>query len=324
MLGLIIGTGSIGQRHIKNIRELVPESRFVFLRKEGRQDELSASFRAEVTDSLDHALSFKPDFAVIATPSALHADALIPLIDAHIPFYIEKPVVARKEDMNAVRFRIKSSNFNSPTLVGCNLRFLPALQKARALLNDGTLGTVLRAGLVAGQWLPDWRPQQDYKNSYSSKRGLGGGVVFDLIHEIDIARWFFGEFDRVGSVLGNYSSLEIETEDTAAIVLGKSDEPPAVSIQLDYISNKPVRRYEVVGEAGSLVFDLQEKSLLIINKKGIEKVHCGTDSFDVSKTYKFAMQEFFEAIKAGTATSQNILDGLDSVELALRVYEGTV
>lgn len=285
---------------------------------------MSSSFDADVTGNLDHALSFKPDFAVIATPSALHADALIPLIDAHLPFYIEKPVVARKDDMNAVRFRVKSSNFNSPTLVGCNLRFLPALQKARELLNDGTLGTVLRAGLVAGQWLPDWRPQQDYKNSYSSKRELGGGVVFDLIHEIDIARWFFGEFDRVGSVLGNYSSLGIETEDTAAIVLGKSRGAPAVSIQLDYISNKPVRRYEVVGEAGSLIFDLQEKTLLKISRKGVEKVNCGTDGFDVSKTYEFAMQEFFESIKTGTATSQNILDGLDSVDLALKVYEGAI
>ncbi|QPJ62388.1 MAG: Gfo/Idh/MocA family oxidoreductase [Candidatus Nitronauta litoralis] len=324
MLGLIIGTGSIGQRHIRNIRKLVPESRFIFLRKGGRQDELSASINAEVTDNLDHALGSKPDYAVIATPSALHTDVLIPLIDAHLPFYIEKPVATRREDVNAIRFRLKSSSFKSPTLVGCNLRFLPALQKARALLNDGSLGTVLRAGFTAGQWLPDWRPQQDYKNGYSSNREMGGGVVFDLIHEIDMVRWWFGEFERIGSVLGNFSSLGIETEDTAAIVMGKNEGPPAVTIQLDYISRKPVRRYEVVGELGSLVFDLQEKTLMQITKDGSEAVNCGADGFDVSKTYELAMREFFEAIKAGAATSQNILDGLDSVELALNVYERTI
>ncbi len=321
MRALIIGTGSIGQRHIRNIQKLVPDTRFVILRKDARRDDLSSSLNATVVGSIKEAISLKPNFAVVATPSALHFDVLVPLIEAHLPIYIEKPVVTRREDVDTLYSLMQRTAFKGPTLVGCNLRFLPSIQKIRGVLQERSLGKVVRAGFTAGQWLPDWRPNQDYKKSYSSNSQLGGGVVFDLIHELDIARWLFGEFERVGSLTGSFSSLSIESEDTAAIVMGKSEGPPAVTIQLDYISRKPVRRYEVVGDQGSLVFDLPAKTLTLSNADGPQVIDCGEDGFDTSKTYEFAMQEFLEAVRMSTPTSQDILDGLKSVELAILARE---
>ncbi len=324
MQALIIGTGSIGQRHIRNIRTWAQDARFIFLRKDARQDVLSASLDARVVGSLQEALALQPDFAVVATPSALHADVLAPLITAHLPFYIEKPVVTRQEDIETLRSLMQRVDFKSPTLVGCNLRFLPSLQKAREIVQGGVLGTVVRAGLTAGQWLADWRPQQDYRKSYSSQPNLGGGVLFDLIHELDIVRWFFGEFERVGSISGKFSCLEIETEDTVVIVMGKKEGPPAVSIQLDYVSRKPVRRYEIVGDLGSLVFDLPAQTLTLAKNDRTEVIDCGEEGFDTAKTYQKAMAEFLKAVETGTATSQDILDGLNSVELAILADEKTI
>ena len=79
------------------------------------------------------------------------------------------------------------------TQVGCNLRFLPSLQRLKDLIAQGVIGRIVRASFEAGQWLPDWRPRQDYRKSYSADPDSGGGVLFDLIHEIDAAYWILGD-----------------------------------------------------------------------------------------------------------------------------------
>ena len=266
---------------------------------------------------MDTALSRKPDFAVVATPSAKHIDVLTPLLDAHIPLYIEKPVVTTQPDIEQLQSRLNSTQYSAPNLVGCNFRFLPSLAKAREVIHSGRLGNIVRANLVVGQWLPDWRPQQDYRQSYSARSDMGGGVIMDLIHEIDVARWLFGEFDQVRALSGKFSSLDITSEDTACILLGKSEGPPVVSLSLDYVSRRLVRRYEIVGEEGTLIWDLGGKLLEIVGPKNTECIECGKSAFDVAETYRTAMKEFIDAVQHKRPASPDIKDGLKSVELAL-------
>ncbi len=318
---LITGTGSIGQRHIQNITRLYPEAKFIILRRETRVDELSKSLHAEVQGHIDEALKLQPDFALVATPSARHIDALIPLIDAGIPLYIEKPVVTTRPDVARLRSQLKSAQYSAPNLVGCNLRFLPSLIAMRETVLSGKLGRIVRAQLTAGQWLPDWRPEQDYRQSYSAKMEMGGGVIMDLIHEIDMARWLFGEFSRVRGLVGKFSSLEIDCEDTAGILLGDSKEGPMVSITLDYVSRKPVRRYEIVGEEATLIWDLQKQSLEIMGAEHTESIDCGATGFDMADTYRIAMKEFLSALQKPRSLSPDMEDGLKSVELALTAKE---
>jgi len=162
MRPLIIGTGSIGKRHIQNLKNLDTATQFLLLRDKAREDDFSRSLGAEVINDIDTALSRKPDFALIATPSSKHIDTLIPLIEAGIPMYIEKPVITNRAEVAQLRSLLNSAQYSAPNLVGCNFRFLPSLCKAKEVLQAGRLGTVVRANLVVGQWLPDWRPQQDY------------------------------------------------------------------------------------------------------------------------------------------------------------------
>lgn len=320
MRPLIIGTGSIGKRHIQNLQNLDSKTQFLLLRNEAREDDFTRSLGAEVVNDMNTALSRKPDFALIATPSSKHIDALIPLIEAGIPMYIEKPVVTTRTEVEQLRSLLDSSQYSAPNLVGCNFRFLPSLCKAREVIQAGRLGTVVRANLVVGQWLPDWRPQQDYRQSYSAQSDMGGGVVMDPIHEIDIARWLFGEFAQVQSMMGKFSSLEIQSEDTACILLGNGG-PPLVSLSLDYVSRRLVRRYEIVGDKGTLVWDLVEQRLELSESQSTENIDCGEFAFDVSETYRTAMKLFLEAVEQNRPLSPDIKDGLNSVELALTAKE---
>lgn len=315
---LIIGTGSIGRRHIRNLQTLIEYPEFILLRDDARLDDFSAELGAIVVGTFDAAIALHPDLAVIATPSMRHLEALQALLPAQIPCYVEKPVITTDAQAAELEQLLASLSVHPATLVGCNLRHLPSLQRVRTLLQTGAIGRPVRASLQVGQWLPDWRPEQDYRQSYSADPARGGGVALDLVHELDAARWLFGEFDQVCAVGGRYSRLEIGSEDSAAIILGRAT-GPAVAVGLDYVARKPMRRYEIIGDEGSLIWDLIERRLEHVSSNGTELLDCGEGGFDVATTYVTAMTQMLAAINKNQSTSQDVSDGLRSALLALNV-----
>lgn len=321
MRALIIGFGSIGRRHAANLRGLGRPMELVLLRREDDGNEGTRETDTRVITDLDAALVARLDFAVIATPTVRHVETLLPLLEAGVPCYVEKPVASRRDDLQRLTQSLSQLRAVPVTYAGCNLRHLPSLVRLRRLIAEGAIGKVVRASLQAGQWLPDWRPNQDYRAGYSADSAQGGGVILDLIHEIDVARWLFGEFDRIAAMAGKLSSLDIRSEDTACLVLGKQGEGPLVSIGLDYVSRRRVRRYEIVGEQGTLVWDFTPATLDLITRDRKETVDCGDGGFDVNRTYAAAMQEFLDGVETGRAPPQDIFEGIRSAELALRARE---
>ena len=302
MRALVIGYGSIARRHIQSLRALAEGVEILVYHPGARPDH-----GPRFVTSLAHALEAKPTIAVIASPPAAHMEALLPLLEAGIPCYVEKPPVATRTELD----RLRALRSFPVTLTGCNLRFLPSLKRLREAVRSGSIGTPVRASLQAGQWLPDWRSGTDYRRCYSASAHRGGGVVLDLMHEIDAARWLFGEFEHVRALSGKLSSLEIDSHDVAAIVLGPR---PIVSIGLDYVARPPIRRYEIFGDKGTLTWDLVSRRL----SRGDEIIDRDPANFDVAATYRVAMQEFVSAVHTGRSTTQELLDGLKSNELALR------
>lgn len=314
---LIVGFGSIARRHLANLRAC-GASQVTVLRPRGAA--LGAPPGVEFVASIDEALARRPELAVIASPSAAHAEALVPLIEHDVPCYVEKPAVTTPRDLDRVG-RALSATANLVTFSGVNLRFLPSLQRMRECVQRGLIGRPIRASLQAGQWLPDWRPGRNYRESYSAFMEAGGGVVFDLVHELDMARWLFGEFDEVRALGGKLSRLEIMTEDTACILLGGRHRAPLVAVSLDYVSREPLRRYDIVGEEGNLSWDLRTGRLVVGTASGSETLDAEPRDFDVSATYVAAMRAFVSAVQQRKPTTPDLADGLASAALALRVKD---
>lgn len=316
MRALVVGYGSIARRHISNLRALGVEDLLVY-RPQGQPSNAPEGLR--FVGDLREGMAAKPDFAVVASPSGAHIDALVPLLQANVACYVEKPPVTAMKDVRRLHKLLKECA--TVTLTGCNLRFLPSLRRMREAIRAGMIGAPVRASLQAGQWLPDWRPNTDYRRSYSGKLSAGGGVLFDLIHEIDAARWLFGEFDRVLALEGKLSCLEIDAEDTACVLLGRP-QGPLVTIGLDYVARQRIRRYDVVGDKATLTWDLSDRRLTLTTAVRTETLAATAADFDVDATYRSAMDEFLSAVKTGAATSQDLLDGLATTELALRAKTG--
>jgi predicted dehydrogenase len=206
--------------------------------------------------SIDEALRWGPEAAVIANPATLHVAAALPLADAGVHLLVEKPIAGDSREARALVARARARGI--VLMVGYNLRFVPSLVRFRALIEEGYGGRVRSIRTEVGGHLPTWRPGADYRESVSARAALGGGVLLELSHEIDYLRWIFGDIECVSAAIGTNGGLDIDVEDTAHLVLHfarDASAPLMASLDMDFIRHDPVRRCTLIGDAGSLRWD---------------------------------------------------------------------
>jgi predicted dehydrogenase len=238
----IIGYGSIAERHARNLRALGVHD-LVGYDPSPERTALGRAADIRMFGSRDEALAQGAAAALICTPTALHASDALAALAANHHVFIEKPIAASVR--NADRVLRAARKQRKLVVVGCNMRFYPAIAFLKKLITRGDLGKALSARLEFGHYLPAWRPQQDYRASYSAKRGQGG-VILDAIHELDVAQWLFGPVSRVFCAAGRASNLEIETEDYAKLIL--THRALVTDVHLDYLQQNYTRGIKIIGE----------------------------------------------------------------------------
>ena len=238
MKALVIGYGSIGSRHARLLLELGVDTAVL--------SERAVDFPSVYGD-LNSALSkHRPDYVVIANPTSQHYEAVDELAAASFNgrVLIEKPLFDHFREMPA-------SNF-SGIAVAYNLRFHPVIQRLRDILANET---VLSVQAYVGQYLPDWRPGTDYRESYSSKASLGGGALRDLSHELDYLGWLFGDWAAVTALGGHVSALEIDSDDIFALLM-RTNRCPVLAVQVSYLDKVARRRIIINTERHTIEADL--------------------------------------------------------------------
>lgn len=249
---LIVGLGSIGKRHLRITRELLPDADIRVLRHQ--ECPSIPEYANGCLSTIGQAIEFSPQLAVIASPATCHMAAALPLAQAGVHLLVEKPLSA---SLDGIPQLLESSNEQGTVLmVGYNLRFLPSLQRFRDLLNENVIGRVLSVRCEIGQYLPSWRPDTDYRQNVSARRELGGGALLELSHELDYLRWIFGEVDWVKATLSRQSNLDINVEDTAHLILGFESAADGYqlvgTVNMDFIRHDTTRFCTAIGEKGSL------------------------------------------------------------------------
>jgi len=244
---LIVGFGSIGQRHLKIARELFPQSSIGILLH--NKINKIPNYANKIFFSLADAIKFTPQIAIICSPASTHFEITIALVRKGIHVLIEKPLSTKLkglEDLN------KEAVINNCVLmVGYNLRFLPSLNKFKNLIDTNRVGKIFSVRCEVGQYLPSWR-SKDYRLSVSAQKKLGGGVLLELSHEFDYLRWIFGDVEFVQALLSKQSDLDIDVEDIAHIILSFKRANVMASLSLDFIRQDRIRTCHIIGENGSL------------------------------------------------------------------------
>jgi predicted dehydrogenase len=249
---LIVSLGSIGHRHLRNLRAVRPASQIAALRLRAGPEEPVEGCDLQLV-SMEQVAAFKPHAAILASPASTHAELARALIDAGVPVMIEKPFAHRIDGLRELV--ALAARKGVPLMVGYNLRFKPSLIAVRKRILDGEIGRVLSVRAEVGQYLPDWRPDKDYRQSVSGQAVLGGGVLLELSHEIDYLYWMFGLPQRVSCRGGHFSDLELDVEDTVELCLEYAEPRRLVSIHLDFVQRSVTRTCKFVGTLGSLSWD---------------------------------------------------------------------
>jgi predicted dehydrogenase len=312
---LVVGLGSIGRRHVRLARELMPDVDITVLRRSVGEADPDLRVDQYVT-TLEEALARRPQAAVIAGPSTMHRPVAQALAYAGTHLLIEKPLADRSEGVADLLDTARARDV--VLMTGYNMRFLPTLRRLRDEALTGRIGRVLSVRAEVGQYLPSWRPAADYRTTVSAQAHLGGGVLPELSHEIDYLRWIFGDVSWVSAVLLRQGDLEIDVEDTAHLLLGfHSAERTEVvaSVTLDFVRRDTVRGCTIVGERGSLRWNAIEGTVSVYEPDAPDWVVVFTHRAGRDDSYLAEWREFIDCISAGRSPAITGEDGLAVVQV---------
>ena len=310
----IIGFGSIGKRHAVNLLNLGIKD-IVLLRKQSKGNEFG--IREVYVD--DDLFSENLDFILLANPTSKHFEYLQIIMMQGLSVLCEKPIVSNLCDLEKVKEIINGYNKISGTAL--NMRYHPCYLKVKQLITENKFGKVLSARLFVGQYLPDWRPDTDYRNSYSANRKMGGGVTLDLVHEIDLALDLFSRpSGDLLSIAGKFSDLSIETEDITEI-LYRTESNSLVSIHLDYVYRGYKRIIEINCDKGNIYADFFTNEIRIF---GVHNTLIWEESFPKfsrNDMYVDLLKKYLSCINSGSDFKPSLRDGLNSTEIAVKILK---
>ncbi len=311
---LVVGFGSIGKRHIKNLLEL-KDMEIIVCTKQTKFGNLKN--QCKFIARLDDAIKEKPEAAIVANNTNEHIKTAIQLAKSGIDLFIEKPLSDNSKNVKILLKLVKQNNLI--TMIGCNLRFHESICTIKKLIDKKIIGRIISVQAESGSYLPDWHPDENYKKTYAARKDLGGGVVLTCIHEIDYLYWFFGNVKNIFSITGQYGNLKITSEDLSAIVM-KFQNDIVVELHLDYVQKPPIRRCKLIGTTGQIYWDSDSNVVKLFDFKKnrwIQKSKIKT--YDRNTMYQKEILHFVECVKKQKKTINPIEEGIKTMELALSV-----
>ena len=339
---LIAGLGSIGRRHLRNLLELGERDILLYRTHQSTlpEDELS-SFPVE-TD-LQAALAHKPDAVIISNPTALHLDVAIPAAEAGCHLFLEKPVSHTVEGVDQLKAVVQQNQVKA--FVGFQFRFHHGLRQVSQHLAKGLIGNPVSVRAHWGEYLPAWHPWEDYRQGFSARPDLGGGVVLTLCHPLDYLRWLFGEVQALWAFTGNQGELGLQVEDTAEIGL-RFASGVLGSVHLDFIQRPPAHWLEIIGTLGTIRWDYYQNTVEILTesvvsgqqsvvsgqKPAIQATSCSNPQSERlpvaiplseirNQMFVAEMRHFLDVLQGKEQPVCTLDDGIRALELVLAVHE---
>jgi predicted dehydrogenase len=290
----IVGAGSIGQRHIRNLRTLGVTDIVALRTRRGHTQALDPSLGVREVEGWRELAGEAPDVAIVANATALHLEAAMQLASVVRGLFIEKPVAASLAEARQICHAIRTHRIVS--FVGHVLQFHPVVRTLDRAMFDATYGSPLALQAQAGQWLPDWHPEEDYRRSFAARADLGGGVVRTLMHELHLAIQLLGAPRTVSCVTARSPRLDIDVESSADLTIRHAS--GAVSqLHLDYLQRPPSRFGALICERGTLRYDLATPRVAAIGERGAATLFDG--AVDFNDCYVDELRTFLRYVREG-------------------------
>lgn len=306
-----VGLGSIAKRHIKNLVRICEEDGIIIsidaLRRENmRGEDLVYKSIQNIYTSVEDMTQIY-DAIFITNPTEYHMDVLTKITPYGKNFFIEKPVASLNQLEQAENYVQKEESIY---YVACPLRYNAVIQYIK---NNIRKDDVISIRSISSSYLPDWRPGQDYRQTYSAQKKLGGGVSTDLIHEWDYLTYLFGMPQKVNYMYGKKSALEIDSEDYAIYLAEYSDK--IVELHLDYFGRKTIREIVLITQEDTIVGDILNNNIVFLKSGEKVEFHEERDDYQIRE-----LRHFINIIDGEKQDNS----GLDHAISVLRLTQGEI
>ncbi len=297
---LIVGFGSIGQRHALIVKKIFPDCQLVVCSKHCDEEKRKEFHVDNVVKTLEEAAELNPNAAIISNCAVEHIKTAITLLKTHTHILIEKPLSNTLENLDELE--ILAARHKAIVMVGYVLRFSEPLNKFREYILGGKLGVMYSIDVHVGQYLPDWRKNADYRLCASAKESAGGGALLELSHELDYLMWIFGYPTLVSSMVDKLSNLEIDVEDIADILLTfdskSNDKKIFAHLHLNMLEKPASRFCKIIAEKGTLLWDgiRNEVRLYTADNAGGELLYRGIHK-DRNTMFEAQLRHFIDCIE---------------------------
>ena len=287
-----VGLGSIATRHLKNVAAFLSNKGDTYsidlYRSQMRPlpEELQPLVKEDYPYADEMPVERQYDVVFVTNPTSMHYETLEKFCKNTKSFFIEKPVFDSTEVDESIFKLIEGK----PSYVACPLRYNPVLQYVKEHVD---LNKVISARAISSSYLPDWRPGQDYRKTYSAHKDLGGGVSIDLIHEWDYLTWLFGMPTECKQMISKVSNLEIDSDDLA-IYLGRN-EKTTFELHLDYFGRQTLRTLNLFTEDDTIHCDLIGGTVSNLKEGKTVKLESERNAFQMAE-----IAHFFEIINNKT------------------------
>lgn len=330
---LFVGLGGIGQRHLRNLKQIKGDSVKVYAyRKRNSQfvlnnklevihnEELNTKYGIICVNSLDEAFQKGVDTVFICNPTSLHMEILMEAVKSGCNVFLEKPIAPDLEGIEETEQIIRKNR--NIVFVGYQNRFHPCIIMAKKLVENRKIGNILAVNAEIGECVKNWHKYEDYRNMYACRKDLGGGVVVTQIHELDYLYYLFGVPKTIYAIGGKLSDLEIDVEDVVNILMGYEigGNYIPVNVYEDYIQVPARRKCRIIGTKGKIEFDLLSSTFKLYNELG-EIEYQEIYEFERNNMFLSEMKEFIDCIEKDRDSAISFNEGKKSLEMAVAVKE---
>jgi predicted dehydrogenase len=310
---LIVGSGSVGKRHARNLSALGCSISCMDPREDRRIELAMETPCIGRFATLEEALAVGGlDGVVIGSPPAVHVAQTTIALAAGLPVLLEKPV--SPDLATTLTLRDVAADTAVPVLLGYTWRWWPPLARVRELLAQEAIGKVRHVQFQMSAHLADWHPWERYQDFFMASSALGGGALLDESHWTDLALWLFGRPDHVFARVQKLSDLEIDTDDNVDMLWRYDDmRGPSVSIHLDVFGRPHEKFIRFLGERGTLLWTADPNCIRWGNgTAGWEQ----TEEFGCERNDMFVAvaREFLEVI-AGARPNCTLSDGANVMQI---------
>jgi predicted dehydrogenase len=316
----VIGAGSIGQRHIRNLKALGIQEIVALRSRKGHHQDLETDMGVTEMVSWAELEAAQPDVAVISNPTALHLDTIKRILPLVRGVFVEKPLSHTWDGVPEILGEIAA--LRRISFVGYNLQFHPVVTTVMEALEPEKFGPPLAFQGVVGHWLPDWHPYEDWRAGYAARKDLGGGAALTLIHELRMALSWFGTVERVIGESRGSESLETDVDVNTNLMLRHST-GATTQLHLDLLQ-KPYHRQGVIScERGWIRYDFTSPAVTAQSHEDeMPSVLWSDPAYDPNESYILMMNRFLQYVREGRVRHDfDAWSGAEDLSVVVAGYE---